>query len=146
MGCLFEESSLQPLCSGESGVTVWVMRVVWASDKGVLPSTPFGLGSLIVGLTFSRFLGKFHPVGVPCGQWGCMDPLFGGPPPTPSFLWRGDHVGHRGCMSCLFVESSLQPLHSGESGVTVWVMRVVWASDKGILPSTPLVWDHQLIH
>jgi hypothetical protein len=45
-------------------------------------------------------------------------------------------------MGCPFGESSLQPLLSGESGVTAWVRRVVWAPDKGVLPSTPFVWDH----
>jgi len=61
------------------------------------------------------------------------------------FVWRGDHVGHGGCMGCPFGESSLHLSESGEFGVTVWVKRVAWASDKGVLPSTPLVWAHFLL-
>jgi hypothetical protein len=40
MGCPFGESSLRLFSYSESAVTVWVARVAWASDKGVLPSAP----------------------------------------------------------------------------------------------------------
>jgi hypothetical protein len=41
-------------------------------------------------------------------------------------------------MGCPFGEFSLHLFHSGEFGVAAWVARVAWASDKGVLPSTPL--------
>jgi len=47
-------------------------------------------------------------------------------------------------MGCLLGESSLHLFESGEFGVTMWVKRVAWVSDKGVLPSTPLVWAHCL--
>ena len=120
MGCPFGESSLRLFSYGESGVTMWVVRVAWVPDKGVLPSAPFHFGSPLDLITFSS--------SVFCGD-----------------LCRGDCVGHGGRMGCLFGESSLRLFSYSESGVTVWVVRVAWVPNKGVLPSAPSVLAHHWI-